>query len=407
MKGPDIEIQARHHRWGSSSVTVMTSLAFKIFDSSLEYIGPKNEFYRGTAKVKGTEAVAPDVGKLTQNSELHFSIEIPRKNTKIMVVNSGGKYCMLSFYIYTTYAEAQSYSASLLGNLNMNDCGKKIEPKILLFSTPYNENEAGIPITNANIIPKNKTQEAIHSTSSISSKKSAKERISELERSGQYSAAAIRNLWYDFRFTPEEVRDHVIGATIDSMKLFREEEVRGIFSYEECLKFIASIASTCQNDIFVHLAISKLEESLQQKFQTLFPSFKTAKGLPWSLSMSSKYSGAPCVNSYEALVSNEHGNTGAATNSDSPSYIQASFSDKVIVSSITLSGITSGGWSSSYINGAVLQYYDEKQGWKDVLTVSGVQDGKATVLNLPEPWVSQHWRLTKSGYTATATLIFE
>lgn len=99
--------------------------------------------------------------------------------------------------------------------------------------------------------------------------------------------------------------------------------------------------------------------------------------------------------------------TGAATNNTGVEHIQANLGTPRPVSRVTLGGgnLPSWGGIAGYLNGATIQYsLTGSSGWTTVATVSGMTDTGTLDRDFNFPAVvAQYWRITRSGYLATAT----
>eukprot|EP01089_Gocevia_fonbrunei_P005933 TRINITY_DN1642_c0_g2_i1.p1 TRINITY_DN1642_c0_g2~~TRINITY_DN1642_c0_g2_i1.p1 ORF type:complete len:297 (+),score=50.54 TRINITY_DN1642_c0_g2_i1:441-1331(+) len=131
---------------------------------------------------------------------------------------------------------------------------------------------------------------------------------------------------------------------------------------------------------------------------------KSARGIPWTLSMSNQCTGPP--NIYEALISNDP-RYGAGTTKTNNEWIQATFTEPVFVETIKLHsarGMT-GGWDVRHLNGARLEYSLDGTNWTIATTVAGVKE--LELYSLPVGRKAKYWKFTKSGYFGIGILRFE
>lgn len=131
-------------------------------------------------------------------------------------------------------------------------------------------------------------------------------------------------------------------------------------------------------------------------------------GITWT--QSTTYSGlaANSTNMRDANSSSGVGAaTGAATNNTGVEFIQANLGTPRPVSRIALGGGNLPIWGgiAGYLNSATIQYsLTGSSGWTTVATVSGVTDTGTLDKNFDFPAVvAQYWRISRSGYLATAT----
>jgi len=146
--------------------------------------------------------------------------------------------------------------------------------------------------------------------------------------------------------------------------------------------------------------------------------FIASRRKQWTLTMSSQVNFA--ANTYAALVDTDL-TKGASTlySSEirpnfsfraSTQWIQATFNDSVIVTSVTLGGgssTTIPWWRPEDLNGKTLQYSDDGNNWRDALTIRDVEEGKMKKFTMPMPIIAKYWRLYGLGSVATAAFIFE
>jgi len=133
----------------------------------------------------------------------------------------------------------------------------------------------------------------------------------------------------------------------------------------------------------------------------------SAKSKRYTVVMSSRYKTiSPTYyateDTYESLVDN-NSKTGAATQSTTNSFIQATFDTPTLIEYVTLGS----SWDPTYVNDRELQYSLDNSNWTTALKISNVGTSP-TRLKLSNPITAKHWRIfISSGYVAIGTLIFE
>jgi len=144
----------------------------------------------------------------------------------------------------------------------------------------------------------------------------------------------------------------------------------------------------------------------------------SAKGRPWTLTMSSQYGGLS--NDYASLVSENWNYPGAGTNygannAEGYQYIQATFDAPVHVSKFILSGPSKGafrdqGWGFSYLTQLSIQYsVDDESPFTLIKNLAEITENDGPIeidvsdLNI----VGKRFRLTSVGYVATGSFIME
>lgn len=131
-------------------------------------------------------------------------------------------------------------------------------------------------------------------------------------------------------------------------------------------------------------------------------------GIAWTQSTTYSDLAANSTNMRDANSSSGVGAaTGAATNNTGAEFIQANLGTPRPVSRIALGGGNLPIWGgiAGYLNSATIQYsLTGASGWTTVATVSGVTDTGTLDKNFDFPAVvAQYWRISRSGYLATAT----
>jgi hypothetical protein len=110
-------------------------------------------------------------------------------------------------------------------------------------------------------------------------------------------------------------------------------------------------------------------------------------------------------NTREALLDGQF-TTGAVTTSCGNQWIQATFSDSVPVTGVTIAPFQKSGWASSHGNGGTLQYSHDNNNWTSVGTIAYVNNQKLTfaIGNI----TAKYWRLfNNSNYVCTSSFVFE
>jgi len=136
-----------------------------------------------------------------------------------------------------------------------------------------------------------------------------------------------------------------------------------------------------------------------------------AKGLPWTLTMSSEYAGLP--NNYSSLVDGNWNLPGCATNYGGTQYIEAAFDIPVSVTKLILSSPTKGlfasqGWGYGYISQLSLHYLRDDK-FELVKNLAGTADKDGPIeIDLTEfNLVGQKFRLISAAYVCTGSFILE
>ncbi len=129
----------------------------------------------------------------------------------------------------------------------------------------------------------------------------------------------------------------------------------------------------------------------------------------WELSMSSSYYQPNYPqngeNTRESLLDGQF-TTGAATTGSSNQWIQATFSDPVPVTSITIAPFEKPAWGPQYGNGGALQYSHDNDNWMNVGTIAYVSKQQQTfaIGNI----TAKYWRLfVTSGYCCASSFVFK
>ena len=153
--------------------------------------------------------------------------------------------------------------------------------------------------------------------------------------------------------------------------------------------------------------IQEIKNNEQAKNENLLQEAPSAKGLEYTLVMSSKY--INISNTFEGLQLDD-GSKGAATQKMLDNYIEAQFPYRVRVSKITVREPRMHGFCRIHLNGMYIQFSNDRCVWEDVLKVEGIYFGVKHFEIVPV--VAQYWRIFNKdnlnvGYMATGTLRFE
>ena len=153
--------------------------------------------------------------------------------------------------------------------------------------------------------------------------------------------------------------------------------------------------------------IQEMKNNEQTQNEIKFQEAPSAKGLEYTLVMSSKY--INISNTFEGLQVDD-GTKGAATQKMPDNYIEAQFPYRVRVAKITLGEPRMHGFCSIHLNGRYIQFSNDRCIWEDVLKVEGIYFGVKHFEIVPV--IAQYWRIFNKenlnvGYMAAGTLKFE